>query len=992
MPPYGIGLLLLALAGLPLGMVLDRDPAEQQAVTRRELAALPVLAGIREEVRSDLDVLTADPAPSVPQARERHAHVNQQAAAAKTLAHTSALILDPGLQIYHWAYLDTIKLPERLALGSDLAELALEPKPDPAKAAFLRQTLSQAWLEETRALGLALGDASDPVADSIWRQNQVRLQRLGGGPVRRAELRAQVQDDLLFWDLVQQRLDAALRVRDALLTAERRRRLTLVAGIDLLLALAAWLVLQRLRRRALADAAAAAAEAARLGQTSYETLFAAIPLPALAYTIETRRIVEANPACAEMLELPADQLQGMSLDAFIPLEDRPDFVEGIRQRDMTEVFRGQRTVRTAGGRILELNVHSRLVSLRGNALRLVLIEDVTEMRRLQRTLAANEELYRALVENSSDALVLMSREGRVVYASPSTANVIGFTPEERVGSHSNQLLHPDDQPGVWKVFNECIADPSRVYEFQSRIRHKDGRWVRTAAKLRNFLGVPAIGALVLNYHDITAEHDAGEALLRSQAFFKALLEQSRETTMLVGPNMLVEYITPSVEAVIGYAPEERLGQDSRSLLHPEDLESFLALLGGLLQRPGGSRTAEYRLRHKRGAWVMVEAQISNRLQDPAIGALVVTYRDITARKTMESALSENEEYYRALIENGRDIVAIFRPNGTMSYENPRALEPLGYTPADLEAMGPYSLIHPEDLPEALRRLELYRSDPQRIGQLLVRLKAKDGRWLEFEARARNLRDNAVVGGILIQLRDVSEAREAQRHLLRMERLAAIGQTASGLAHEVRNPLAVITTQAEYLRLQLADRPALLPELESIVRQSDRLRDLVQSVLERSRTQEPVYAVGAGSDLMERALRAAQLRFGRASEGVEVLRDYADPPPTLRVDLAQMERVLTNLILNALQAIRGGGAITLCAREAPEGPVLEVSDNGEGIAPEILGRIFEPFFTTKDTGSGLGLWICRSIVEEHGGVLTASNLPPRGCVFRIQLPSTGGAAA
>ena len=177
-----------------------------------------------------------------------------------------------------------------------------------------------------------------------------------------------------------------------------------------------------------------------------------------------------------------------------------------------------------------------------------------------------------------------------------------------------------------------------------------------------------------------------------------------------------------------------------------------------------------------------------------------------------------------------------------------------------------------------------------------------------------------------------------------------------------------------------------------MRQSDRLRDLVQSVLERSRTQEPVYAVGAGSDLMERALRAAQLRFGRASEGVEVLRDYADPPPTLRVDLAQMERVLTNLILNALQAIRGGGAITLCAREAPEGPVLEVSDNGEGIAPEILGRIFEPFFTTKDTGSGLGLWICRSIVEEHGGVLTASNLPPRGCVFRIQLPSTGGAAA
>ncbi|HTB21890.1 MAG TPA: PAS domain S-box protein [bacterium] len=486
-------------------------------------------------------------------------------------------------------------------------------------------------------------------------------------------------------------------------------------------------------------------------------------------------------------------------------------------------------------------------------------------RGLRKQVADHEGRFRFLVEHSSEALVLMNPDGTVAYASPSVTNVIGYSPEERVGSHSSDLLHPDDQPAVWEVFNRSLSAPGTLFSFESRIRHKDGRWIHTAAKLRNLVHVPAVGALVLNYHDISAEQEAGEALKRSEALFRALVEQSRETTLLIGPDMDIQYVTANA-AFTGYSSTERLGQPVGATTHPDDLPKVRSDFRALLETPGETVLMEYRLRHKLGHWVTVEAVASNRLKDPSIGALVVTCRD------------------------------------------------------------------------------------------------------------------------------VSEARFAQRRQMRLERLAAIGQTAAGLAHEVRNPLAVIVGQAEYLRGQLADRADLLPDIDTILRQSDRLRDLVRDVLERAKPQQPQLVWGSGRDLMERSLKAALLRYGAASEGVEVVRDYAEPPPELRMDLAQMERVLSNLILNALQSMRGRGTLRLALRRGAEGPSLEVADSGPGIEPQDMQRIFEPFFTTKDTGSGLGLWLCRGIVEEHGGRLEASNLAPQGCVFQIQLPSASGREA
>ena len=849
-----LGLLLLLGIAWPMAVALEQDPSARLRLNRREQAALEGLADLRTQLRSPSEILLSGAGVGPAQAERWVQQARADSTAAKRLGHASSLILDPQLDVYHLAYLSTVKLPERAAMGVELAAQEQEGLPDRARARFLRENLAEQNLEESRALEVALGQDPGQAAQALRDEDKQRQQRLRDYALGRGQrLRDLLQEDRRFWELCDQALAQALDRRDGLLRLQEGRRLVLLAALLGLLGLGGWALLSRLAGQHLELAA-------RMEQRNYHMLFETLPLAAFTFDRATLRLVDANPATAELLGYPQRLLVGMSLDSFIPEADRSAFLEAFKGRTSDAPFSERRRIRNGHGRDLDLEVHSRPLADRDRSLRLVLARDVTEQSAAADALSRSEALFRALVSNASEALVLMNPDGRVAFASSSISNVIGFTPEERVGSHSSTLLHPDDQPQVWEIFKQCLADPSRTYTFESRIRHKDGHWVHTAAKLRNFLDDPAIGALALNYRDVSAERAATKALAESGSF------------------------------------------------------------------------------------------------------------------------------YRALIESFNDIVLIYRGDGEVSFENPHALaERLGYTPGDLAGPGPFSIIHPEDLAETLRRIEQAKQGSTGLETLELRLRSKDGRWLSFQSHAQNLLDNAVVRGLLVTLRDVTQVRAAQNHVLQLERLAAVGRAAAGLSHEIRNPLAILSSHLDLLGAQLEGQ-ALKRDVEAMHRQVARLNGLVQDVLERSRGGAMKIEEASANDLAARALKAAQIRYGPAADRVDVALDLAQPVPRVSADLPQMERVLTNLILNAYQAMRQCGALTLATRAEAGAVVFEVSDNGEGIAEANLDRIFEPFFTTKETGSGLGLWMCRAIVQDHGGSLEAANLKPRGCCFRVRLPT------
>jgi two-component system NtrC family sensor kinase len=231
------------------------------------------------------------------------------------------------------------------------------------------------------------------------------------------------------------------------------------------------------------------------------------------------------------------------------------------------------------------------------------------------------------------------------------------------------------------------------------------------------------------------------------------------------------------------------------------------------------------------------------------------------------------------------------------------------------------------------------------------------------------------------VRDVQEQmdklKQAQIQLVRAARLAAVGELAAGVAHELNNPLAGVLAYAELL---LRDQPPDAPSrhnLAIIVKQTLRARDIVRNLMDFARQTKPQRQPADVNQVLFQTLDLVRQLLER--RGVAIEEDYALDLGLLTVDSGQMKQVFLNLITNAAQAMPQGGTLSLCTARIGDEVVVSVSDTGQGVPPELRERIFEPFFTTKPVGegTGLGLSISLGIVKEHGGRITVESPPATG---------------
>jgi two-component system NtrC family sensor kinase len=272
------------------------------------------------------------------------------------------------------------------------------------------------------------------------------------------------------------------------------------------------------------------------------------------------------------------------------------------------------------------------------------------------------------------------------------------------------------------------------------------------------------------------------------------------------------------------------------------------------------------------------------------------------------------------------------------------------------------------------------------------LQAEDGR--RYLVAVAPLDQLSSPGGSVITWSDVTELSEMQEQLSRSRRLATVGQLAAGVAHEINNPLAAITTCAEAtLRdmraqpdtSQLAEQREWSFYLEEIIRQALRCKAITRGLLDLSRQRRPVRAACDINALVAQSARVAQQRA--ASEAVTVKVELDENVSEVATDAGMVRQVLDNLLSNALDAVGSEGQITVQTMREGERVAIEVADTGQGIAPDLLVRIFDPFFTTKDPGkgSGLGLAICYTLAEALGGALTVESKQQAGSRFRLWLP-------
>ncbi len=293
----------------------------------------------------------------------------------------------------------------------------------------------------------------------------------------------------------------------------------------------------------------------------------------------------------------------------------------------------------------------------------------------------------------------------------------------------------------------------------------------------------------------------------------------------------------------------------------------------------------------------------------------------------------------------------------------------------------------------------------------VDLKLHDGRLVTVEARiSHHQGKNGEEEGVVAILTDRTDVKRAEEESRRKERLASLGELSAGVAHEIRNPLAGIAAGAQLLRSRLGEGDERTRLTDMILEESARLERIVESLLQFARPPQPRLQE---SDLASAVARSLDLvAEDAARRGVEVRRELASGLPRLWIDPEQMVQVLLNLLRNAVQAMDGGGTLTVALRrvsrrayirrragrrdEDPErlpgrqGPLqdwleIEVTDTGQGIEPEALERVFNPFYTTRRSGTGLGLSITQAIVQEHCGMISCSSEPGRGTTFLVDLP-------
>ncbi len=243
-----------------------------------------------------------------------------------------------------------------------------------------------------------------------------------------------------------------------------------------------------------------------------------------------------------------------------------------------------------------------------------------------------------------------------------------------------------------------------------------------------------------------------------------------------------------------------------------------------------------------------------------------------------------------------------------------------------------------------------------------------------------IRGNLYFTGIV---RDISEAKQMEERLLQSERLAAVGNTVSHIAHEIKNPLAIIGGFARQLHKAADLGEKERQKLTIITEEVSRLEAMIAEMRDFVRRPVAKKQVGDLEALLEETLDLFQEAFTEQHITVRRLRE--SPIPRLSFDSQQLHQVLLNLFKNSLEAMPRGGELTVATRTRDGQAEISISDTGEGMPPDVKAKIFQPYFTTKEKGTGLGLAICRNILEEHGGCIFADSAPGKGSTFTIQIP-------
>jgi PAS domain S-box-containing protein len=565
-----------------------------------------------------------------------------------------------------------------------------------------------------------------------------------------------------------------------------------------------------------------------------------------------------------------------------------------------------------------------------------------------------------------------------------------------------KYVHPDDYPETARAFYHAIQTGTS-YQDVVRLRRADGefRWHDVRGEpLRDRQGriVQWYGLSV----DIDDAKKAEDRLRRSEAYLAEAERLSHTGTWVLNPTTM-QYLYWSDESYQIWAFDPLQGFPSRDALwqriHPDDRDRVWEKVQEAL-RQKRDYSGEFRIVLPDGT-VKYLAATSRHLfsTNGELVEVIGTNVDVTERKRAEEALRESEARARSALDGIAGLIVVLAPNGEIETVNRQVFEYFGRSLEWLKNWRTNDAVHPEDrqrIAEIFQR-SLAAGTPFHYE---LRLRRSDGEYRWFDTRHLPIRDDSgriarwyiLATDIEDRTRALAQLEQMQADFAHMNRVSMMGELAASLSHEITQPIASARNNARaaqnFLDMQPPDLGEVREALSCVMGDTDRAGNIVDRIRDHIKKTPPRKE---HFDLNEAINEVIVLgRSAIIKNGVSVQTRLSEGLFPIHCDRVQLQQVILNLILNAAEAMGSVEAeprdLLISTEQHHTGVLVAVRDSGPGIDPTHLERVFEAFYTTKSRGVGMGLSICRSIIDGHGGRLWAEVNEPRGTVFQFTLPS------
>jgi PAS domain S-box-containing protein len=627
---------------------------------------------------------------------------------------------------------------------------------------------------------------------------------------------------------------------------------------------------------------------------------------------------------------------------------------------------------------------------------LVIYEDVTEHHRAEAALRESEAKYRLLVSNIPAVVFRGYADWSVEFFDDKVEELTGYAREDFNSGFLkwSDLIFPEDLDENRRIFCQAMKNTG-AYVRQYRIRHKQGHvlWIQARGQIIRD-PMSRIDHIYGVFFDITKQKEIEEALRESEEHLKTIMDSIRAGVVMINSdNLRIVDINRYAAEMLGMTKDQIIGEECNKLICFENSGICPALTPGRVPQQNESRLVT-----AQGPDIPI-LKSATTIKWRGQTYFLESFLDLTRQKKVEQDLAAEKERLRVTLRSIGEGVIATDTAGKVVLMNQVAEALTGWTQE--EAVGRpvakvFSLIH-----ELTRKSCDNRVDKViRTGKVVnlpahAMLLARDGAERVLAASAAPIIDQASqVIGVVLVFQDITQKRQTEAELQKMEKLTSLGILAGGIAHDFNNILTGILGNISLAMLTTPQQEQVSQRLVEAEQATLRARDLVQQLLTFAKGGAPVKELASLEEIIQDSATFT-------CRGSQVRCDFAWSPHLwpAEVDPGQVSQVIQNLVINAIQAMPTGGAIDIGAENVtltddqglplPPGKYIKikVQDQGIGIPPDYLPKIFDPYFSTKQKGSGLGLATAYSIIKNHDGYMTVESTLGKGTTFYLYLAAS-----